>query len=440
MQMWRNFDARGIFFVVLNLKISLKANKKSAIMMMILSSKLLLSFTSPAAATIPKVEIAPNVFLPMLTMGGVVQAGYPDPSNYSLWLDLGGRGFDSAWEYGTQPAIAAAIKASGLPRSEIFITTKIPGSIHNGCCGCPNALPEPDCAHCHGEPGVDPYACFPTAGFYTAANATNYIKTDLELLGPTVGYIDLLLLHEPCDYLAPYSYNASKETSTVYGAMEDAFLSTDPTFAGKIKAIGVSNFNTAMLTQLAQTNPRAKPAVNQCRMTVGAWDEAAHAYCVAHDITFQAYSTLHGSGAKIPAVIAAAAAHSVSAQSVMMRWVTQLGIPIVSASNVTAYDLDDIAMFTYNLTSAEMAAISAAEPPAPSGKCDANPTCAGISAKTCIASGCKTCGKTPPSKACGSCGCAACCDGCKLTDFGTKQTYCAPEKGVESWQRPEFLY
>ena len=75
----------------------------------------------------------------MLVMGGVEQVNYPDSTNYSLWLDLGGRGFDSAWEYGTQTEIANAIKASGLPRSEIFITTKIPGSIHNGCCGCPNA-------------------------------------------------------------------------------------------------------------------------------------------------------------------------------------------------------------------------------------------------------------------------------------------------------------
>ena len=172
---------------------------------------------------------------------------------------------------------------------------------------------------------------------------------------------------------------------------------------------------------------------------MGEYDQASHEYCVAHNITYQAYSTLHGVGATLPAVIAAAAAHAVSPQSVMMRWITQLGIPIVSASNVSAYDLDDIAMFTYNLTSAEMAAISAATPPPPSGKCDANPTCAGVTAKTCIASGCKKCSKAPPSKSCGSCGCAACCEGCKLTDFGMGQTYCAPQKkGAESWQRPEF--
>ena len=38
-----------------------------------------------------------------------------------------------------------------------------------------------------------------------------------------IGYIDLLLMHEPCDYLAPYAYNASAETSMIYGAMEEAY-------------------------------------------------------------------------------------------------------------------------------------------------------------------------------------------------------------------------
>jgi hypothetical protein len=82
--------------------------------------------SSSSSSPIPRVEVAPGVELPMLTMGGVVQEGYPDPSNYSLWLELGGRGFDSAWEYQTEKSIAAAIRASGLPRSEIFITR---------CCG-----------------------------------------------------------------------------------------------------------------------------------------------------------------------------------------------------------------------------------------------------------------------------------------------------------------
>ena len=152
-------------------------------------------------------------------MGGVHLAVYPDPTNYSMWLALGGRGFDTgehcatsnqrlpflsfpsrafpsgtlqcsfplgrsltyyscystrarvhapactAWEYGTQAEIAAAVKASGVPRSEIFITTKIPGSLYGGCCGCPGAKAPgefPPCkTSCHN-------VCFPASGHYTA--------------------------------------------------------------------------------------------------------------------------------------------------------------------------------------------------------------------------------------------------------------------------------
>ena len=82
----------------------------------------------PPLPPIPTVEVAPGVRLPMVTMGGVNATDYPtypDYTNYSLWLEVGGRGFDSAWEYRTQRGIGEAIRASGLPRHEIFVTTKM---------------------------------------------------------------------------------------------------------------------------------------------------------------------------------------------------------------------------------------------------------------------------------------------------------------------------
>lgn len=77
--------------------------------------------------------------------------------------------------------------------------------------------------------------------------------------------------------------------AAIYGAMEDAFLNE---MKGKIRALGVSNFDANMLELLSQTS-RIKPAVNQCRMTVGMFDSATAGYCKAHGITYQAYSTLH---------------------------------------------------------------------------------------------------------------------------------------------------
>ena len=75
---------------------------------------------SPAASpAVPTVEIAPNVFMP-LVLDGV--------SNRSLWIDAGGRGLDTALTYGTrdQQNVGDAIKASGLPRSAFFIVSKVP--------------------------------------------------------------------------------------------------------------------------------------------------------------------------------------------------------------------------------------------------------------------------------------------------------------------------
>ena len=310
---------------------------------------------SAAATAVPTVEIAPGVLLPMVTLGGVNSTdypSYPDYSNYSLWLELGGRGFDSAWEYRTQATVAKAMVASGVPREQLFLTTKIPGSLHGGCCGCPGAGPAGTClTKCHG-------VCFPAHGHYTAENATSYIHQNLKiLLANGIEYIDLLLLHEPCDYIAPYPYNASAETSDVYGAMEAALLSTDPALMGRIKSIGVSNFNSRMLTLLAVTN-KVKPAVNQCRMTVGGYDAATHAYCRQHGITYQAYSTLHG---KIddPAVSTIATAHSVTNAQVVMRWVTQLGVPLVTASENAKYDREDMGIFDFELSQAEMETLTA---------------------------------------------------------------------------------
>ena len=62
--------------------------------------------------------------MPVVNLGGV----HSSPSNYSLWLEIGGHGLDTARMYGddVQEQVGAAVAASTLDRSEIFVTTKIP--------------------------------------------------------------------------------------------------------------------------------------------------------------------------------------------------------------------------------------------------------------------------------------------------------------------------
>ena len=96
------------------------------------SIALLLLGGLPAPATaghvhVPVKAIAPNVSMPVLSIGSGGLERKATSSIVRNWLVLGGRGIDTASTYDNQGVVADAIEASGANRSEVFITTKIPG-------------------------------------------------------------------------------------------------------------------------------------------------------------------------------------------------------------------------------------------------------------------------------------------------------------------------
>ena len=95
-----------------------------------LMADLLLLARSDVAPIPTSVDIAPGVTMPVMNLGGV----HSHPSNYSAWIALGGTGIDTALMYGddVQVDVGDAVQASGLARSDLFITSKVP------C--CPAAL------------------------------------------------------------------------------------------------------------------------------------------------------------------------------------------------------------------------------------------------------------------------------------------------------------
>ena len=102
---------------------------------------------------------------------------------------------------------------------------------------------------------------------------------------------------------------------------------------GQARAIGVSNFEVPDLTMLAAHATEPIEA-NQCHFAVGEIDTETLAYCKAHGIALESYGTLHGGVAMDhPTVAAIAARHKVSAALVMLRYVSQHGITIVTASD-----------------------------------------------------------------------------------------------------------
>jgi diketogulonate reductase-like aldo/keto reductase len=251
-----------------------------------------------------------------------------------MWLALGERGFDTAWEYQTQWAISKAVRSSGIPRSDIFIETKIPCSVHGG-------------SHAHGR-------YFPP--YMTPEESRAHFHEDLKELD--MEYVDLLVLHEPCDYLAPYAYNASKETAGVYAVLEEALAN------GTAKAIGVSNFRRVHFEALANsTTNHVVPAVNQARLSLGNVDWDTVEYCRQHNITYQVYSPLHYAAcdgvpaSSSPTLQRIATAHNVSYIQVMLRWMSQHGWAIVTATNKTSHATSDIHIYDFTLTQDQLNAL-----------------------------------------------------------------------------------
>jgi diketogulonate reductase-like aldo/keto reductase len=292
----------------------------------------------------PTVEVAPGVNMPMVNMGGYAHchqrgcggalcrsvADCPGaPSNYSMWLALGNKGIDTAWQYFTQPTIKHAI--AGLLRAAVFLTTKIPtGQSKTGCLNMADSSPAT-------SPG----------NVSTAANY--YIAENLRELG--VAQVDMLLMHGPC---------ATAELNLVAWRVLEAAQRR-----GDTRAIGVSNFDEPTLASLLP-QARIRPAINQCSFGVGNHLKGASGslkYCQENRITFEADHTLDGSANSSlfndPVVRAVAAAHGKSAAQILMKWVVQQGAMVVTGSMSSDYDREDAGLWGWNLTDAEMHRLAA---------------------------------------------------------------------------------
>jgi len=294
--------------------------------------------TIAAAAAPPAttVTIAPGVEMPLLNMGVV--------ANHSTWLALGGRGLDTALTYGDsdQRDVGRAVRESGLDRKDVFVTTKVP------C--CPSAL---FCAH-YNSPEVF-RQCRPGL---PDRNYTRDVEQSLSALG--LDYVDLLLLHWPCDSI--------EESVRAYKSLE-------PLVGRTVRALGVSNFNASALSMLL---PRVSvtPAVNQAGFSVGVrhssrappslWgdDEATVAACKEAGITYSAYSPLGGvtryDVLHDPVATTIATAHNRSSAQIALRYLTQRGIPLITSSDSVGHVTDDLASFEVTLSAGEMAALIAA--------------------------------------------------------------------------------
>jgi len=230
-------------------------------------------------------------------------------------VEIGYRHIDTAQAYGNEAGVGDGIRASGIARDEIFLTTKL------------------------------------AAETKTYAGAAEAIDGSLRALG--LDHIDLLLIHSPQPWAEFGSPDRHPEGNReAWRAMEEALQ------AGKLRAIGVSNFRKEDLENL-RTTATVAPMVDQVLAHVGNMPFDLIRACQAQDMLVQAYSPIaHGELLKNPALIEMAAVYGVSVPQLSIRYVLQLGLqPLPKTANPAHMAANADVDFT--ISDADMAQLSA---------------------------------------------------------------------------------
>jgi diketogulonate reductase-like aldo/keto reductase len=261
---------------------------------------------TPSSA-VPNVTLNNGVRVPQLGFG-VFQVP-PEETQRIVEdaLEAGYRHIDTAAAYRNEAAVGAAIAATGIPREDVFLTTKLR----------------------NGEQG-------------TARDAFRNSRRELG-----VDYVDLYLIHWPVP-----SRNLFTEA---WKAMEALHAN------GEIRAIGVSNFLAGHLDTLLQS-AEVVPAVNQFELHPTFQQTELAAKSRSLGIAVEAYSPL-GQGADLNAepVTAAAEKHGVSPAQVVLAWHLAQGTIVIPKSANSGRMRDNLAAAGVVLAPAEMSAISALE-------------------------------------------------------------------------------
>lgn len=246
-----------------------------------------------------------GVQMPLVGFGTFMLSGETCTKSVAAAIESGYRMIDTAEAYGNEKEVGAGIKASGMDRKKLFLVTKV--------------------------------------NFKSYENAEQKVLQSLENL--QTDYIDLLLLHWP---FANY-YAAWRSLEKLYTE-------------GKVRAIGVSNFEPDQLLDLIAYN-KVVPAVNQIKTNLYCQRTAERGWMDKSRVAHMAYAPL-GQGNrsemfKEPAVLALAEKYGKTPAQIQLRFLTQKGIAVIPRSTQPAHIRENFALFDFALTAEEMARLSA---------------------------------------------------------------------------------
>lgn len=223
-----------------------------------------------------------------------------DTKELSSAIDLGYRLIDTAIMYRNEAVIGKAVSEANLDRSEFFITSKIP-----------------------------------TDEKYTKSDEAvrTYVEQSLKSL--KMDYIDLYLIHFPL--------NNNEENLRVWRVLEE-FVDE-----GKIKSIGVSNFNKDQLGYLIE-HGRIKPVINQFQSYPGKHQQSLIDYCKENDVIPEAYQSLTKIDDNTKEVlIKIAKSYNKSWTQIVLNYQINQGMVVIPKSHNRKHQLENMEVFDFNL-------------------------------------------------------------------------------------------
>jgi 2,5-diketo-D-gluconate reductase A len=251
----------------------------------------------------PVVEIAPDVEMPLVGLGTWQARGSEAYAAVVRALEVGYRHIDTATMYGNEREVGRALRDSGVPREEVFVTTKLPSG--------------------------------------DAGRERETIAASLDALG--LSRLDLWLVHWPPGGAA------SPRTWERFVEARDQ---------GLTRAIGVSNYDPGQIDELVEATS-VTPAVNQIKWSPALYDAELVAAHRRRGVTLEGYSPFLTTNLRDRVLVEIAERHGVTTRQVVVRWHIERGFVVIPKSADPARIAANFDVFGFTLAESEIARIDA---------------------------------------------------------------------------------
>lgn len=266
-------------------------------------------------AEIPTLKLNTGAAMPALGFGTYRTEGESLKQALEIAIACGYRHFDTARAYQNEDVVGAAISKSGIPREDFFITSKMWTSDH-------------------GE-----------------ERARLAIEASLKELG--TDYIDLYLMHGP-------GKDTGRDAEEIVELRQQSWMMMEEYHkAGKLRAIGVSNFEPRHVESVLECGT-VVPAVNQFEMHAQLSQEELREYCASKGILVEAYGSIGAEGLRAdPKVQEIAKVHKRTPAQVSLRHTLQRGVSVIAKSITPKRIAENAQLWDFELSADEVASLDA---------------------------------------------------------------------------------